>query len=73
MEEKMNIAVFAGSFDPLTIGHYDIALRASSLFDEVIVLVNSNVSKHSLFFCGSEGAYGSSGFFFYGSYSCGIF
>jgi len=49
MEGKMNIAVFAGSFDPLTIGHYDIALRASSLFDEVIVLVNSNVSKHSLF------------------------
>jgi phosphopantetheine adenylyltransferase len=29
MEEKMNIAVFAGSFDPLTIGHYDIALRES--------------------------------------------
>lgn len=49
MKQKMNIAVFAGSFDPLTIGHYDIALRASSLFDEVIVLVNSNISKQNLF------------------------
>lgn len=45
----MNIAVFAGSFDPFTLGHYDIALRAASLFDEVIVLVASNSAKQSLF------------------------
>lgn len=49
MKLKMNIAVFAGSFDPFTLGHYDIALRAASLFDEVVVLVASNAAKQSLF------------------------
>ena len=43
------IAVFAGSFDPFTIGHLDIVKRASALFDEVYVLLAVNASKKYLF------------------------
>ena len=39
------IAVFAGSFDPFTVGHLDIVRRASSLFDQVHVLLAVNSSK----------------------------
>ena len=39
------IAVFAGSFDPFTIGHLDIVKRGASLFDEVYVLLAVNASK----------------------------
>jgi pantetheine-phosphate adenylyltransferase len=42
-------AVCPGSFDPVTNGHLDIVRRASRLFDEVIVAVGTNVSKHRLF------------------------
>ena len=34
---KKNIAVYPGTFDPVTYGHLDIIERASNLFDEVIV------------------------------------
>ena len=43
------IAVFAGSFDPFTVGHLDIVRRASSLFDELWVLLAVNASKKYLF------------------------
>lgn len=43
------IAVFPGSFDPITLGHKDIVSRASLLFDEVIVAVGRNSSKNSMF------------------------
>lgn len=43
------IAVFAGSFDPFTVGHLDIVKRASALFDEVYVLLAVNASKKYLF------------------------
>lgn len=43
------IAICPGSFDPVTLGHLDIISRASRMFDEVIVLVLSNPSKHPLF------------------------
>ncbi|MBO4437443.1 MAG: pantetheine-phosphate adenylyltransferase [Fibrobacter sp.] len=43
------IAVFAGSFDPFTVGHLDIVKRASALFDEVWVLLAVNVSKRYMF------------------------
>jgi pantetheine-phosphate adenylyltransferase len=42
-------AVCPGSFDPVTHGHLDIIRRASTLFDEVIVAVGTNVSKSRLF------------------------
>lgn len=45
----MNIAVFPGTFDPITLGHYDIIQRASKLFDQVIVAVAASPSKHPLF------------------------
>ena len=43
------IAVIAGSFDPFTVGHLDIVRRASSLFDELWVLLAVNASKKYLF------------------------
>ena len=42
-------AVFPGSFDPVTIGHYDVVLRASKIFAEVIVLVMNNAEKKCMF------------------------
>jgi len=41
--------VCPGSFDPVTNGHLDIISRAAGLYDEVIVAVLINVTKHSLF------------------------
>lgn len=43
------IAVFPGSFDPVTRGHEDIVRRAIKLFDKIIVAVGENASKKSLF------------------------
>lgn len=43
------IAVFAGSFDPFTLGHLDIVKRASALFDELYVLLAVNASKKYYF------------------------
>ena len=47
MEEK--IAVYPGSFDPITYGHLDIIKRAIKIFDKVIVAVAHNYDKQSLF------------------------
>ncbi|WP_430868784.1 pantetheine-phosphate adenylyltransferase [Demequina aurantiaca] len=44
----MTIAVFPGTFDPITVGHIDIAVRARKLFDEVILGVAHNSSKSPL-------------------------
>lgn len=41
-------AVFPGSFDPFTIGHEDIVLRALDLFDEIIVAIGVHSMKQSL-------------------------
>jgi len=43
------IAVYPGTFDPITLGHIDLARRAACLFDEVIVAVAANNSKQPLF------------------------
>ncbi|MFB9329654.1 pantetheine-phosphate adenylyltransferase [Paenibacillus aurantiacus] len=43
------IAVYPGSFDPVTLGHLDIIQRASKQFDHVIVAVLNNTSKSPLF------------------------
>ena len=48
MPEK-RIAVFPGSFDPITRGHEDIILRGARLFDELIVAVGENDNKNYLF------------------------
>lgn len=42
-------ALYPGSFDPVTNGHIDIMERASELFDELIIAVSHNVSKHCTF------------------------
>ena len=43
------IAVFPGSFDPITVGHVDIVERAIPLFDEIIVAIGINSQKRYLF------------------------
>jgi pantetheine-phosphate adenylyltransferase len=43
------IAVFPGSFDPFTIGHEAIVIRALGLFDEIIIAVGANALKKSYF------------------------
>jgi pantetheine-phosphate adenylyltransferase len=43
------IAVYPGSFDPITNGHLDIVRRASQMFDRVVVAVASGVDKNPLF------------------------
>lgn len=45
----MRIAVFPGSFDPMTLGHLDLIERAANLFDKVIVTVMSNINKNTVF------------------------
>lgn len=44
----MSVAVFPGSFDPITLGHVDIAVRARSIFDQVILAVAHNSTKTPL-------------------------
>ena len=46
---KNRIAVYPGTFDPITLGHEDIVHRAANLFDEVIVGVAGSTSKNTLF------------------------
>ncbi|GBG93914.1 phosphopantetheine adenylyltransferase [Ligilactobacillus salitolerans] len=43
------IAVFPGSFDPLTNGHLDLIVRAAKMYDKIIVAVMTNTSKRPLF------------------------
>ncbi len=43
------IAVFPGSFDPITKGHESIILRATSIFDEIYVSIGTNAEKASFF------------------------
>jgi pantetheine-phosphate adenylyltransferase len=43
------IAVFPGSFDPITVGHQSIIERACKMFDKVIVAIGENADKTSYF------------------------
>lgn len=45
----MTKAIYAGSFDPFTLGHLDILNRAAVMFEEVIVAISTNTSKKALF------------------------
>lgn len=45
----MKIAVFPGSFDPITMGHVDIVYRALPLFDKIVVAIGVNDQKRTLF------------------------
>jgi pantetheine-phosphate adenylyltransferase len=45
----LKIAVFPGSFDPITVGHVDLVRRALPLFDKIIVAVGVNSTKKYLF------------------------
>ncbi|MCR4757562.1 MAG: pantetheine-phosphate adenylyltransferase [Butyrivibrio sp.] len=45
----MKVAVYPGSFDPVTLGHLDIIQRASAMFDKVVVAVMCNSAKTPLF------------------------
>jgi len=45
----MRIAVYPGSFDPITNGHLDIIERAAALFDKLIVVVAYNPNKKTTF------------------------
>ena len=48
MEKKIKIAIYPGSFDPITNGHVDIINRASNLYDKLIITVASNNTKKAL-------------------------
>lgn len=45
----MALAIYPGSFDPVTNGHIDIMERAVQLFEQVIVVVSTNIAKHCTF------------------------
>ena len=46
---KRHIAIYPGSFDPITNGHMDIIHRGLEIFDQVIIVVARNSEKNSLF------------------------
>ena len=45
----MKRAIFPGSFDPLTLGHYDIIQRGITLFDELVIAIGVNAEKKYMF------------------------
>lgn len=45
----MKLAVFPGSFDPITLGHIDIIRRSAELFDRVVVAIGTNAQKCYLY------------------------
>ncbi|MGB3608543.1 MAG: pantetheine-phosphate adenylyltransferase [Psychroserpens sp.] len=45
----MKRAIFPGSFDPITLGHYDIIKRGIKLFDEVVIAIGVNSQKKYMF------------------------
>lgn len=45
----MNVCLFPGTFDPVTLGHKDIIDRALNLFDKVVIGIGRNVNKQPMF------------------------
>ena len=50
----MNIAIYPGTFDPITNGHLDVATRAAKIFDKLIIGVYDTPNKHLLFTTGER-------------------
>lgn len=50
----MKVAVFPGSFDPITNGHLDIIQRAMPLFDKIVIAVGQNATKSTMFSLGQR-------------------
>ena len=50
------LAIYPGSFDPVTLGHVDVVERSLSIFDEIIVLIAESSQKKSLFSVGERKA-----------------
>ena len=46
---EMSIAIYPGSFDPITKGHIDILRKAAKIFDKVIIAVSVNSAKKTMF------------------------
>jgi len=49
MRKEKRIAIYPGTFDPVTNGHLDILGRASRIFDEVIVALSEKTAKNTVF------------------------
>ena len=45
----MKVGIYPGSFDPITLGHLDIIIRASKLMDHLVIGVLNNISKKTIF------------------------
>ena len=52
----MKIAIYPGSFDPITNGHLDILKSGSEIFDKVIIAVSYNINKKG-YYDGSSGEF----------------
>ncbi len=50
----MTVAIYPGSFDPITVGHVDLALRAARIFDRLIVAVYTGEEKPGRLFSAAE-------------------
>lgn len=46
---KHPLAIYPGTFDPITLGHLDIIERSVSIFEEVVIAVGKNIGKQPLF------------------------
>lgn len=49
MSKEIRRAIYSGTFDPITNGHIDIIIRASNMFDEIVVAVAENRAKNPMF------------------------
>jgi pantetheine-phosphate adenylyltransferase len=49
MTGAKKVAVFPGSFDPFTLGHYDLVTKALPLFDRIVVAMGENSTKNPVF------------------------
>ena len=45
----MKIAIYPGTFDPVTNGHLDVLTQALTVFDQIVVAVSLNIGKHPMF------------------------